>query len=267
MSHGPPTTLADLSRTGRNLINGHFRTVVDRHCEFVEWVDAVSEWLAQTNPDSGLCAEWSCLETSLLVQGEQYNASEEFLRHFIDVVRLRLEWLAKAPERLVGSQERSSDLRTRIKRNPQKVFLVHGHDEAAREKVARFLEQLKLQCIILHEQPNKGRTIIEKFVDHADVAFAVVLLTPDDKGGSCRARWEEQKLRPRQNVLLELGFFLGKLGRAHVCALYVDGVEIPSDYSGVLFIPLDPQNGWRLQLLQELKAAGMKVDANYAFKG
>src|ERR1035438_6975181 len=64
----------------------------------------------------------------------------------------------------------------------KKVFVVHGHDDEAKEKVARFLERLKLEPIILHEQPNEGRTVIEKFEVFADVGFAVVLLTPDDVG-------------------------------------------------------------------------------------
>ena len=143
--------------------------------------------------------------------------------------------------------------------------MVHGHDEGARETVARFLEKLQLECVILHEQPNKGRTIIEKFEDYADVAFAVVLLTPDDRGGISTGPFESQRSRARQNVLLELGFFLGALGRSHVCALYVKDVEIPSDYSGVLFLPLDEGGAWRMALLRELIAAGLEVDANSAF--
>lgn len=93
------------------------------------------------------------------------------------------------------------------------VFLVHGHNEAAIHETATVLERLGLRVTILREQPNSGRTIIDKFVDRSDVAFAVILLTGDDRGGSSAVPAEEQKLRARQNVILELGFFLGKLGR------------------------------------------------------
>ena len=103
-------------------------------------------------------------------------------------------------------------------RNTNKVFVIHGHDEAARETVARFLEKLGLEPVILHEQANKGHTIIEKFEDHADVAFAVVLLTPDDVGKG-KGEKSDPKLRARQNVILELGFFLGRLGRKCVSPL------------------------------------------------
>ena len=142
-------------------------------------------------------------------------------------------------------------------------FIVHGHDDSAKEAVARFLEKLGLEPIILHEQPNQGRTIIEKFEDHADVAFAVVLLTPDDVGG-LRDEPLDLKPRARQNVILELGFFLGKLGRQRVCPLVKGDVETPSDYDGVVYTKLDDAGGWQMKLVKELKAVGFDVDANKA---
>ena len=132
-------------------------------------------------------------------------------------------------------------------RSSKRVFVVHGHDNATKESVARFLTQLKLEPIILHEQASGGKTIIEKFETHANVSFAVVLLTPDDLGAS--ATKPENKLpRARQNVVFELGFFVGRLGRSNVCALHKGNVEIPSDYQGVIYIPLDENGGWRLML-------------------
>jgi len=145
-----------------------------------------------------------------------------------------------------------------------RIFLVHGHNEAILQEVARFLERLEQDILILREQPSGGRTIIEKFEDYSDVGFAVILLTGDDRGGVATASLEEQQARSRQNVILELGYFLGRLGRARVCALYQEGVEIPSDYSGVLYVKLDPGGGWRLQLAKELKAANLIVDMNNA---
>jgi predicted nucleotide-binding protein len=142
----------------------------------------------------------------------------------------------------------------------ERVFVVHGQNMGIMETVARFLEtKLSLLVTVLHEQPNQGKTIIEKFEDHSDVAFAVVLLTADDKGGAKSQSPESQKPRARQNVIFELGFFLAKLGRGKVCALYEEGVEIPSDFAGVLYIPLD---NWQLRLARELKAAGLPVDLN-----
>ena len=144
-----------------------------------------------------------------------------------------------------------------------RVFVVHGHDEAARETVARFLERLELAPVILHEQPNEGRTIIEKIEDNADVAFAVVLLTPDDMG-ALAANTDNLKPRARQNVILELGYFIGRLSRERVCALRKDGVETPSDYDGVVYTDLDDAGAWKIGLFKELQAAGFDVDANRA---
>jgi predicted nucleotide-binding protein len=143
-----------------------------------------------------------------------------------------------------------------------RVFLVHGRAEAAQQNVARFLEKLKLDVVILSEQPNRGRTIIEKFEQHSNVGYAVALLTPDDKGQL--ADEEMSKFRARQNVILELGYFIGKLGRSNVCALYVDGVELPSDLHGIAYVSLDPDAGWKLKLATEMKVAGMNIDMNNA---
>ena len=145
----------------------------------------------------------------------------------------------------------------------RKVFVVHGRDRTMKAEVARFLEKLELEPIILHEQPNKGRTIIEKFEDYSDVAYAVVLLTADDMGKLASNKTDLQP-RARQNVIFELGFFIGTLGRGKVCALYEEGVELPSDFKGVLYIPLDKQGGWRLKLARELKATGLELDLNKA---
>ncbi len=146
----------------------------------------------------------------------------------------------------------------------QRTFLVHGRDETVLEGTTRFLEKLGVPVTILHEEPDQGRTIIEKFVDYSDVAFAVVLLTPDDRGGLANAKFADQKPRARQNVIFELGYFIGKLGRNRVCALYREGVEIPSDYAGVLFVPLDENGAWKLKLAKEMKAAGLQIDMNKA---
>jgi predicted nucleotide-binding protein len=139
------------------------------------------------------------------------------------------------------------------------VFVVHGHDDGAKSEVARFIEKLGLKAVVLHEEANKGRTIIEKFEDHANVGFAVVLMTPDDRG--CKNEPESDlKPRARQNVILELGFFLGRLGRQRVCALYKGDVEMPSDYSGVLYVPLDATGARKASLAKEIEAAGIKIN-------
>lgn len=144
---------------------------------------------------------------------------------------------------------------------PKKIFVVHGHDEAALQAVARFLERMGLEAIILREQPDQGRTIIEKFESYsAEVGFAVVLLTPDDLGAASAA--STQAPRARQNVVFELGYFAGRLGRGKTCLLRKGAVEIPSDLYGVIYTDLDPNEAWKMKLVQELKAAGLAFDTN-----
>lgn len=145
-----------------------------------------------------------------------------------------------------------------------RVFLVHGHDNELKESSARFLEKLGLDIIVLHEQSSKGLTIIEKFEEYSDVAFAVVLLTPDDFGGSLENR-EIQNKRARQNVIFELGYFIGKLGRNHVVGLVKDNIEIPSDYTGVMYIGVDVNGSWKMMLAKEIKAAGLQINMNKIF--
>jgi Predicted nucleotide-binding protein containing TIR-like domain len=135
-----------------------------------------------------------------------------------------------------------------------KVFVVHGHDEGALDAMARFLEKIEIEPIVLQEQPDQGFTIIEKFETYAKkVGFAVVLLTPDDLGGSASA--SSQSARARQNVIFELGYFVGKLGRGRACLLRKGEVEIPSDLYGVIYTEMDSGKGWKLKLAKELKAA------------
>jgi predicted nucleotide-binding protein len=143
------------------------------------------------------------------------------------------------------------------------AFVVHGRDHGTKEAVARFLEKLEIQPIILHEQADRGRTIVEKFEKHASqVGYAVVILTGDDVAHP-KDNPDQTELRARQNVVLELGYFIGALGRTHTFALVEKDVSLPSDIHGVLYIKLEDAN-WRMLLAKELKAAGLEIDMNKA---
>lgn len=150
-----------------------------------------------------------------------------------------------------------------VAENSNNVFIVHGHDEQAKESSARFIEKIGLNAIILHEQPNEGQTIIEKLEKHTDAAYAVILFTPDDLGTSVTTP-DDLHPRARQNVLVELGYMAAKIGRNRVCVLRKGDVEIPTDFIGVLYIDIDSAGAWRLALAKELKVAGLKVDLNDA---
>jgi predicted nucleotide-binding protein len=145
----------------------------------------------------------------------------------------------------------------------RKVFIVHGHEGEPRAAVEGFLRKMDFTPVILGEQTNQGRTIVEKFEDHSDVDFAIVLLTPDDVGGP---KGGHQQPRARQNVILELGYFIGKLGRKNVCALKAGDLEIPSDFIGVVWTPFDPHGAWKSALARELEDAGHTIDWGKAMR-
>jgi predicted nucleotide-binding protein len=142
---------------------------------------------------------------------------------------------------------------------------LHGHVEGAREAVARYVERLGFEPIILHEQASQGMTIIEKIEANSDVGFAVVLLTADDVGAR---KGEEHRLRDRarQNVVLELGYFIAKLTRSRVCALKRGDTEVPSDFGGVVYVTFDDAGGWKEMLGRELEAAGFQIDWNLVMR-
>ena len=140
------------------------------------------------------------------------------------------------------------------------IFIVHGHNEAAKYKVANFVKNLDLTATILDEQPSRGQTIIDKFEEHANEAgFAIVLLTSDDVGGP-KDKKDELNPRARQNVILELGYFLHGLGRERVCVLYEDDVELLSDIHGIVYVSLDNGDGWKLKLAKEMKNIGLPIN-------
>ncbi len=195
------------------------------------------------------------------ISGESWQ-NEKVL--FAKYLRELEQGIKETPEFfIVENQPLEKRTNPRAKKGPSnKVFVVHGHDSLAKTEVARTIEKLGLEAIILHEQANEGKTIVEKFErDASQVSVAVVILTPDDIGYP-KNKPSEQKPRARQNVILELGYFSGVLGRSNVCVLYKGEVEIPTDYLGVVYIPLDDGGSWKFNLGKELKQAGLKVDLN-----
>ncbi len=182
-----------------------------------------------------------------------------FKRENIDKIRKAVDLLdqRKFPDKKAVNKKQIKPI---VNSDGKNVFIVHGHNEEIKHNVARTLTSLKLNPVILHEQSNEGLTIIEKFEKFSESEFAVILLTFDDYGGAKNEKLKNK--RTRQNVILELGYFLSKLGRSRVLPLYEDGVELPSDISGVLYTKIDESENWKFRLVKELKSAGFDVDAN-----
>lgn len=130
--------------------------------------------------------------------------------------------------------------------NTKKIFIVHGHNSTLQHQVSDVISKILLEPIVLQDQANGGQTIIEKFEKNADVGCAIVLLTADDVGNEIGAQYSQQ--RARQNVILELGYFIGKLGRTRVIPLYEKGVELPSDFHGVVYELLDDVGRWKFNI-------------------
>ena len=143
------------------------------------------------------------------------------------------------------------------------VFIVHGHDDTLKAETASFIKELGLNPIILSEQPNGGKTLIEKFEKYSNVGFVVVLYTPCDVGGEDKTNLQG---RARQNVVFEHGFFIGKLGRDRVSALDKNPVEQPGDILGLVYISVDDSNKWKGYLVKDLREAGYSINFKESIK-
>jgi hypothetical protein len=141
------------------------------------------------------------------------------------------------------------------------ILLVHGRNETLKKPVLEFIEKLKLKASILHEQPNGARSVIERLGEFSNIHFAIFLFTSDDFAIP-RDKPKEKQTHVSQNVIFELGYFVGRLGPGKVCALCEEGLEIPLDYSGVVCVPMDSRGGWKLLIAKEIKQAGIEIDLN-----
>lgn len=151
-----------------------------------------------------------------------------------------------------------------IDRENKSIFIVHGRDLQMRETVQSALRGLGLPTVVLEREDDEGQTVIEKFVKEADrCEYAVVLCSADDEGRlrtKGRVKETSMRLRARQNVVLELGYFLAKLGRKNVFVLHPEeSIEQPSDFTGVVYQSYDRAGKWKAKLVRELRVAGFKI--------
>jgi predicted nucleotide-binding protein len=168
--------------------------------------------------------------------------------------------------RLTNSQAKLPEKPAKAKSatGSKKIFIVHGHDEAILNAVLAYVHRLELEPIVLKDQASQGKTIIEKIEHHSDVGFAIVLLSADDVGRSNKESAEADKPRARQNAVLELGYFMGLLGRRNVCVIVNadmnEQTEYPTDIAGVIRIPYRPSGDWQVQLLREFRGADLQFN-------
>ncbi|WP_263649837.1 nucleotide-binding protein [Rasiella rasia] len=255
---------------GQEILNFGVKTQSDfdkNREDFNHWNDYNSEYLKQSFNNEYNEYKKRYDDCAMFIGfGKRAQGPKGKLDNFKEVVDVKLTNLKKLlgkSDLLKSSIEEKTEMANTtevIENKTNNIFIVHGHDEHTKTDLARTIEKLGLNPIILSEQPNRGQTIIEKFELHSDVGFAVVLLTADDLG---KVKTEtKDKYRARQNVILEMGYFIGKLGRSNVFPLYESGVELPSDLHGVLYNPIDEGKTWKFKLVKELIASGYDVDAN-----
>lgn len=205
---------------------------------------------------------------NILNQCEQFLSSsggstipEDFSK--VDIIEIKPIFRLLHPVHSTSKvpENKNSNIQSSImKHKKNKVFIVHGHDNETKQEVARFIESIGLETIILHEQASRSMTIIEKIEHYSSEAyFAIVLYTPCDKGRGAKETKIPARDRARQNVVFEHGYLMAKIGRGNVCALVRGEIETPSDISGVVYTPLDLNGGWKTELIKELKACGYSV--------
>lgn len=141
--------------------------------------------------------------------------------------------------------------------NMSQVFIVHGHDEHAKNDAKKYVESRGLEPIILHLQASGGRTIIEKIDNYSNVGFAIVLYTECDTGA--KRNTLGFKWRARQNVVFEHGYLIAKLKRERVAALVKGDIEKPTDISGIIYIEMDAANNWESELDTELQNVNYEI--------
>jgi predicted nucleotide-binding protein len=219
------------------------------------WSDYNAEWI-ELNIGKTVAAEYK-RAIPMYASASGWQQDIKLLQGDLELHLRRLESIR---ERLPLWADAGTESRASAVDSEGPIFVVHGRDEGKAQFVARVLERgTGRDVTILHERPNKGRTLIEKFEHHAERAsFAVVVLTGDDEGGLAGSG-AAHRPRGRQNVIFELGFFFALLGRERVVVLTQPDDERPSDVDGLVYIDLDGPGAWKQALARELDAAGIAV--------
>lgn len=218
--------------------------------EFMTWKDKVELQLVKFGEGSIQYSRWKKINFSPVAY---YNDETDYFRP-CKTGLLKAKSLLEA---IIDDMEEEKMNASNF--DMTKIFIVHGHDTTFKLQIKELLSKVGIEGIILHEQPNTGKTIIEK-IEHfgKNVGAAIVLYTPDDIG---KANEEpDYKKRARQNVVFESGFFMGYLGRDRVVHVITDSsMEIPGDLSGVVYVD---KGDWKLDLAKELKSLKFDIDAN-----
>jgi predicted nucleotide-binding protein len=242
------------------------RVIKSRNDLDVAWKDE-KEWhndnirlLKVIFDNKSVADEYNKAESGIFFLGEETTLQDDIndSRKDLDVLIKRLEIILDEQERIYEIEQKIKDPIMNTTSKP-KIFVVHGHDPI-KDQLESLLLRWGFEPIILEDQANLGQTLIEKFEKNSDVKCAIVLLTPDDEGRPKHT--DGLKPRARQNVILELGYFYGRLGRDKVICLYKSSVELPSDISGIVYISFrdNIKDEVYRKIRDELKAMGFTIN-------
>jgi predicted nucleotide-binding protein len=259
--------LEELLEEGKTLQNSQFSSeqdVATAEDKKEQWVEFVSEYLLRVFDNETYQKEFKNSYGAMVMIGDITDSIYNFnndMRAKINSLQSIIRRLDLIPELTDNVVKPQSSIEPVEDGNNKEVFIVHGHDEAIKEATAGYIRSIGLTPIILHEQANGGRTLIEKLEHYSEgVGFAIVLITPDDVGYEKNEKPDDAKPRARQNVIMELGYFVGKLKRKNVCVLYKENTELPTDLLGILYVLYDNNGEWKLKIAKELKDAGLKFN-------
>lgn len=258
---------------GNELLNREIQNLIDfskSKKDFSNWCDYNSEYLKQAfNKESNeykksfdTAGSWSIgmvggRTRSLNIEIDKFLIKVDCKLQNLKKLRAKTELLKVDSDFIQNTKETST---TQLDKS--QVFIVHGHDDEAKSRTARFVERLGFEAIILHEQASSSMSIIEKIEEYSNVGFGIVLYTPCDIGGKKTQDPAELESRARQNVVFEHGFLIGRIKRENVCALVKGDVELPNDISGVVYVQMDSADSWKYTIAKEMIASGYKVDMN-----
>lgn len=229
---------------------------------WIEWLKTegyIDLKLPETLDDSKLLAYAAYKELSILVKQDSENfivnlfSQNRIVDNYHQFNQTFLDYFTNALDDIIIANPEIQDS-TAEKIYGTKVFIIHGHDTHLKETVQLLMQRAGVKSLVLHEAADKGRHTLDKLIEETkEAAYAIALLTPDDlliKGNS----------RARQNVILEIGYFLGQLGKSRVRMVVKEGTEIPSDLHGILYERFDNEGAWKVKLIKEMQAVGIFVD-------
>lgn len=250
------TELRERISKGRDIVSARRRTDAEQDV----FEQAGKQWLGATRLFlQNVLVEDSYLARQFLPRGDEDVYSGVSAPRLAQLLETDLASLRNFDELLASVGEVEEMARVDGGAVPS-VFIVHGRSIPLLMEVELFCRRISaLDVVVLKDQASRGATVIEKLERHLDRAtdYVIVLLTADDVGKL--ESGSDLLPRARQNVVLELGFAMGCIGRSRVVVLAQPGVEVPSDVAGMVFVNLDAAGGWKMELYNELKAAGLDV--------